>query len=72
MGSHIFGTWGIRKFKYIGILKLEDLYFTRLNHDVSKIFRMIYSKKVTKHWSGWRELRFLKILILFGFFSCSF
>ena len=55
MGSHIFGTWGIRKFKYIEILKLEDLYFTRLNHNVSKHFRMIYfkyfmhKKKVTKH-----------------------
>ena len=55
MGSHIFGNWGIRKFKYIEILKLEDLYFTRLNHNVSKVFRMIYlksfmhKKKVTKH-----------------------
>ena len=55
MASYIFGTWGIRKFKYIGILKLEDLYFTRLNHNVSKHFRMIYlksfmhKKKVTKH-----------------------
>ena len=35
MGRHIFGIWGIRKFRLVGILKWEDIYFINFNQCVN-------------------------------------
>ena len=35
MGPHIFGIWGIRKFRLVGILKWKDFYFINFNQCVN-------------------------------------
>ena len=49
MGPHIFGIWGIRKFRLVGILKWEDIYFMNFNQCVNsfqyEIVKRVYKAK---------------------------
>ena len=47
MGLHIFGTWDISKFRWVGILKWEDFCFIKFNQRV-KSFQNDLVKRLHK------------------------
>ena len=47
MGSHIFGIWEIRKFRWVGILKWDDFCFIKFNQCV-KSFQNDLVKRLYK------------------------